>query len=428
MGVVDAVVLGAGVAGLAAARGLSAAGRTAIVLEARDRIGGRIFTKHPPDWPIPIELGAEFIHGRSEETFRLARSGGLRVVRVPDRHRAAGGGAPAEFWERIERILSPIPISRHDVSLSDFLRRSRLSRRDRQLALDFVEGFHAADPDRISARSIAVQLRETRRPGGSAQHRLRNGYDGLVEELSASLDPDRIRIRLESPATAVRWKRGLVVVDGRGRNGRRFRITARAVVVALPSGVLRAPGGALGAVAFEPEPRGLAAFLSKVTSGIVAKIVFRFREPFWAEKTAFFHFRGARIPVWWTAAPEKAATLTAWSGGPRAERLLSLGRSDLFAAALSDLCRSFRVSTRRAESLLEGRDFHDWQSDPFSRGAYAYATVGAPVGPRSPMPAVENTIFFAGDAMDPRQLGTVSGALATGGRAGRQAARQITSS
>src|SRR6266852_1286399 len=101
---VDVLVLGAGAAGLAAARDLSHAGLHVTVIEARPRVGGRVFTVHDPRSPVPLELGAEFIHGESAETLPLARAAGLAagtggIPRAPARLRAGllrGAPRPVE--------------------------------------------------------------------------------------------------------------------------------------------------------------------------------------------------------------------------------------------------------------------------------------------------------------------------------------------
>ena len=88
----DAIIIGAGAAGLAAARDLSGAGKTVVILEARERIGGRIFTNHVADVPLPIELGAEFIHGDAEETFKIVDAAGLLAYQLPDDHWMSANG------------------------------------------------------------------------------------------------------------------------------------------------------------------------------------------------------------------------------------------------------------------------------------------------------------------------------------------------
>src|SRR5216117_1982335 len=89
---VDVLILGAGAAGLAAARDLSHAGLRVTIIEARPRVGGRVLTLHDPRAPIPLELGAEFIHGETAETLSLAQAAGLAVLELPDTHELATAG------------------------------------------------------------------------------------------------------------------------------------------------------------------------------------------------------------------------------------------------------------------------------------------------------------------------------------------------
>src|SRR5215213_3607904 len=96
----DVLILGAGAAGLAAAAELAAAGYSALLLEARDRVGGRAWTRNEPDFPIPIEMGAEFIHGRSTATFDLLRKAGLAAIDAPDSHWSLRDGKLQPMEER----------------------------------------------------------------------------------------------------------------------------------------------------------------------------------------------------------------------------------------------------------------------------------------------------------------------------------------
>src|SRR5919201_1294251 len=102
---IDVVVIGAGAAGLAAARDLSQAGLRLVVVEARPRIGGRILTLHDPRAPLPIELGAEFIHGEAPETLAIAQAARLMVLELPDLHESVSGGrfrTRHDFWDVME--------------------------------------------------------------------------------------------------------------------------------------------------------------------------------------------------------------------------------------------------------------------------------------------------------------------------------------
>ena len=162
-GLLDALVIGAGAAGLAAARELSQAGLHLCVLEARDRIGGRVLTLEPPDWPRPVELGAEFVHGEVPETLDIARAAGLAVEELPHEHDRSVRGrfiSMNGFWERTQalrrRMLKFLHRRRQrDASLEEFLRRGGLTPDERSLLRDFVEGYHAAHVDQMSLRWLA---------------------------------------------------------------------------------------------------------------------------------------------------------------------------------------------------------------------------------------------------------------------------------
>src|SRR5438034_279563 len=104
---VDVLIVGAGAAGLAAARDLSQAGLHLAVIEARPRIGGRIFTRHDPHVPVPLELGAEFIHGEAPETLSIACAAGVAVVELsPARDIATSGRfiRTKEFWTGVDEM------------------------------------------------------------------------------------------------------------------------------------------------------------------------------------------------------------------------------------------------------------------------------------------------------------------------------------
>jgi phytoene dehydrogenase-like protein len=178
---VDVLVLGAGVAGLTAARDLSASGLRVTLLEARGRVGGRILTVRDPLSPVPVELGAEFLHGETAQVADLLRGASLAADELPDRHVESRDGAftPIEgFWEEVDAMLREIPrrTRREDLSIAEYLDRARPPHRARLAR--FVEGFHAASLDTISARSLAAGAEDDER-----QFRIEGGYGPLVEWL-----------------------------------------------------------------------------------------------------------------------------------------------------------------------------------------------------------------------------------------------------
>ncbi|PYS29842.1 MAG: hypothetical protein DMF75_16720 [Acidobacteria bacterium] len=156
----DVLIIGAGAAGLAAARDLCVAGRKVIVLEARGRIGGRVFTHKDPASPIPIELGAEFVHGKSPALWHLAERAHLKLHQTTERHWYFEDGKLSksrDFWKKIEKLNDQMKLSDVDQSLKDFLASlpdDEETHRAKDVAIRYVEGFHAAKIECIGIRGL----------------------------------------------------------------------------------------------------------------------------------------------------------------------------------------------------------------------------------------------------------------------------------
>lgn len=436
----DVIIVGAGAAGLAAARELQAAGLRIVVLEARPRLGGRIFTKHDPHTGMPIELGAELIHGRADTLQEIIEAVSLRTVEVEggrwESHRGAWRAAP-DFWDRLDRVMRLLPKRpRNDYSFGEFVSGrpgGRRLARDRRLAAQFVESFHAANPALASGTALA----DAGSPGDDVRERrlarLVDGYRSIVDWLA---EPVRARIRTSSVVTAVRWREGLVEVDLR-RPTKTRALRARAAIIAVPLGVLQAPRGQAGAIEFVPDLTAKRGPLSLLAMGPVVRLVLRLRERFWAEDwfaahtkrqdldtLSFLHTPDRDFPVWWTAYPVQAPLLVAWCGGTHARDLASLGPETIEQRAIASLARQMRLTVRRVRSLIVRSWMHDWQEDPFARGAYSYTLVGGMDAPAALARPIRRTLFFAGEATDTEgATGTVHGAIASGRRAARQVLR-----
>jgi monoamine oxidase len=423
----DALILGAGAAGLAAARALSRAGWRLIVLEARPRPGGRIHTLHDAFWPLPVELGAEFVHGEAKTVRAAADAAGLAVEELPDLHVRAAGGRwrpMPDFYRRIAAALGPAARRRRDVTFAEHLHAAGLRPETRELAQMYVEGYVAARPDRVSARWLAAGLEDDEKE--NRQHRIADGYGALVRWLVASLEPDALR--LNTVATRVRWRRGQAGVECRSVTGHRLdTLRAPVLLVTAPLGVLKARPGQPGAIAFDPPLAAKRAALDGLEAGHVCKVVLRFRERFWDRlddrPINFWHDPKGPFPTWWNAAPRHAPVLTAWAGGPRAEDLLGRPAREVLGRALEGLAAVMRTPRRRLEASLHGWAAHDWRADPFSRGAYSYAARGGEEAAAALARPLARTLFFAGEATHSEETGTVEAALASGHRAAREMLR-----
>lgn len=433
----DAIVIGAGAAGLAAARALAAQSLRVIVLEARDRIGGRV-TAHPTARAmVPAELGAEFIHGPALETMALLREAGSAAI-----DNASGDAWACDANGELQRenvdfsaaagIFEGVRSLGHDESVDQFLRRFEgdPSMRDTvKRARSFAEGFDAADPAVASVLSLADELQSG---VDSVSARPMGGYRPMFERLRDACTAAGVTLRLSTAVRRIVWRSGAVSVDADDGSGSLQPIRARAAVVTLPIGVLRHTGDA-SAVAFEPDlPAAKREAMRSIEMGHVIKVMLWFRTAFWHRlrdgryrDAAFFRGNGGAFAAYWTQYPVRSELITAWAGGPKAIALLGASEGELIEQALQGLGALFgEPALVRAE--LEGAAVHDWNRDPFSRGAYSYVTVGG-VGARLVLAAPAfDTLFFAGEATsNDGQGGTVNGALETGERAAREAAAAL---
>jgi monoamine oxidase len=401
---------------LAAAAELAQGGRSVLVLEARDRVGGRCLTLRQPGAAVPIELGAEFIHGAAEVTHALLRNAGTTSVDSSRVQRILRGGKlrPVDAFAEAKKAVQDVSaLDKRDLSFARFLKtRKTISPATRTLASMMVEGFDAADPALASALAIAEEWGGGEM--GAAQPRPLGGYGQALAWLAGSMDPARARLQLQSIVRLIRWRRGTVVVEGSFLD-RPFRAEAKSAVVTLPLGVMQS-----GAVRFAPGLAEKREALRKLASGPVIKAALRFDRPFWEARypdTAFFHSPGAAFPTFWAQLPMHSPVLIGWAGGPKAAALARLSRKEVLRKAMASLESIFpgRVGFQLQDALIQ-----NWQADPFARGAYSYVLVGGKGAREVLAQSLRDTLFFAGEATDSAQAGTVAGALQSGQRAARE--------
>jgi monoamine oxidase len=427
----DVIVLGGGVAGLAAAGELARQGYRVTLLEARERLGGRVLTVRPPGWPSPVELGAEFIHEGSAEFWRQLRKHGVKTCRVPTtRWRFTGTRIePIEDVGReIGRVTDRVdPVRMRGWTFLDFLRfKARtLSDAERDLVTEFVEGFEAAPMDRMSAVAMAGETLDT-----SEQYAVPQGFEQLVSALAEQLSKAGVTVKRRCPVKTIAWRRGAVRVSAGGR-----LFTAAAAVIALPLGVLQAGPRERGAVAFEPPLRGKKKVIERMEMGHVVRLTLRLDARRWPRLLppelkrsrggfGFIHSRVAGVPVWWALTGDPV--LTGWAGGPAARSLVARSRCGVFEKALSSLRQILGVTKTALREAILAWETHNWSRDPFSRGAYSFVVAGQENASKQLRTPVQRTLFFAGEATaDGAEIGTVHGAFASGVRAAKEVAGAI---
>lgn len=425
----EVIVLGAGMAGLAAARALGERGVRVIVIEAQGRVGGRILSQQVSGGGV-VELGAEFVHGLPPELWALIDEAGVQTVERNGTMLREGWGGGLEVEHNDDdptALLKQLEdFTGDDNAFWDWLKASDVPELERQGLLGYVEGFNAADARRISVKSLGIQQKAEDASGGDRAFHVRGGYASLTDYLAKRVVKLGGEIRLGCEILGVRWSEEEVCVETSLGD-----VSGRRCIIALPLGVLQRVNKEHG-LWMEPEPAAIA-HAQRLAMGDAERFTMVFRERWWASAPVLdvktldamsFLFTPQRVPpVFWTGHPEPEAlpSITGWIGGPRSKAFRGKTAEELGAAACGVLAEVFEVPESTLRDSLITTHRHDWAADPFARGAYSYVPVGA-IDASAAMTAPEGgVIFFAGEHTDVTgHWGTVHAALRSGLRAAAQ--------
>lgn len=431
----DVLIIGAGVAGLAAAGMLSRGGMRVLVLEARDRIGGRIATVHPRNLDTAVELGAEFVHGRPPETFELIDDSHLEVSQIYGEPFCSNeaGLEPCDFWSRIEKVLERMKKEgSSQQSFDAFVRTLKdpdITEEDKRAACNYIRGFHAAHPEEISVQSLIEGISAEEEIDGDSQFRLPQGYDCLANALKSKLDDEHSRIELKAVVKSIAWKQHSVTVHAKTANIAHQRVVVPKLLLTVPLGVLKADERR-SVISFDPLLRAKHSALSRLRIGHIIRVSVVFGSRFWSrlsadgwtlQKMTFLFSGDEDFPTWWTLYPIEQPILTAWSPADSAERLSKLFNEEICERAIQSLSRVLHVPLDLCRAELVASYTHNWQTDPYSLGAYSYVASGGSEVQRELAEPLDGTLFFAGEATNFQgHSGTVHGAMASGYRAAKE--------
>jgi monoamine oxidase len=408
------IVIGAGVAGLMAARELAVAGRQVVVLEGTDRIGGRINTIQPPGFSCPVETGAEFVHGKLPVTRQLLKEAGIYTQAVSGRMLRVQGDQwtiqdeMVPGWDELETRMRQL---QNDITIGDFLQQYFPGEEHahlRTIVQGFAQGFDLAD---ISKASVFA-LREEWMQEEPEQYRVAGGYKQLVDHLAQQSTDHGAVIHTSSTVKKISWKKDEVQVltaDGRLFN-------AHKVVITVPLGVLQTGDAHSTAIVFEPGIDQYKQAFHGIGFGTVTKILLQFTTPFWKarhEDTGFV-LSEEMVPTWWTQLPDKYPLLTGWLGGPPAN---AHGMDDtmMLERALQSLAGIYKMEVYELQKLLSAWHITQWHNNAYTLGAYSYSTLYTTAARKLLATPVEQTLFFAGEALyEGPASATVEAALVSG--------------
>lgn len=414
----DTIIIGAGAAGLAAGRRLQDAGQTILILEARNRIGGRIWTIH--DFAdFPIEQGAELIHGETAVTHQLVQAANFQTLPAPRKAFLQWGGPtglqriadlPAEVRTLVDALFAAYQALPEklpggtELSLADYFRRQGFDAAAINLA-DVLFAQTCCAP--IETLSCADLVREmTVDHAGLQEFRIREGYDALLRHYSADLP-----IRLRCPVHTIRWNaQDVTVTTNQGS------FTADRSIVTIPVSLLQA-----GAITFDPplsaaKQAAIAAFRVEPAT----KLLYRFDEPLWDDALVFAAHEGLAAR-WWTPGYGRpsAAVLCCYVTADRAVQIDAMPEAVALQRGLAEMSRLLGRADLAARCVTARRIA--WAQDGYARGGYAHLPPGAAAARPLLAQPEGNVLFFAGEATaydtNPQ---TVHGALESGWRAARE--------
>jgi monoamine oxidase len=416
----DVVVVGGGVAGLAAATRLLEAGRQVLLLEARARLGGRVRSVIDQESGHTVELGAEFIEGSPAELLRIIRRAQLELLEIPERHEREHRGNKHRFPEveaLVDRLLEGA--EHQDIPVAQLIRarRDRFSPVEIEAITSYLEGFHGANLERFGSGALA-ENQAAEKSDSEHLFRVGGGYQQIVEQLTPPLSAPSAQVLTETVVSRIRWHPGRVNLECSHR-GSPMQFRARRAVVTVPLGSLKARAGDWGSLRLDPMPDGWASALGTLETGLAHRIDFRFDAPWWMKPNrpapVFLHGKDETFPVWWTNSPPDIPFLTGWVGGPRAGYLRGRTIEQLIPLALRSASSIFGVPASTLASRLRAAYSYDWTSDPFSRGAYSYGGVGATAAKKVLRRPVLDTLYLSGEALaEDGRNATVPGALQSG--------------
>ncbi len=346
----DVIIIGGGASGLAAGKEMAKAGKKVCVLEARNRLGGRINTLIVPGFSTYIEAGAEFVHGDMFATKSLLKEGGIEFNSIEGNYYRIRNGKfqnPKNLLTTFSTLLSKAGPLERDMPFSKFLDQylnEEKFKNVREIAIAFVEGYDAADIKKVSTFALREEWKIF---GQSDQYRLKSGYIMLIDFLSKEIIKHNGEIFLSTVAKEIKWKKdNIEVISDKGEI-----YSSRKVLITVPLGVLQSKPEDEAHIRFFPGLPGKLEAAKSIGYGTATKVFLEFKEAFWESSENQIRkmpelgllISDTPFTAYWTQLPNKTPLLTGWLAGPQAEKNKNTSDEDIINMALDALSYIFNA-------------------------------------------------------------------------------------
>ena len=404
------IIIGAGAAGLIAAKELSSRGYGITILEDAEKAGGRMCTSSQNKFGMPVEPGAEFIHGNLQLTLQLLKEANIKYTPI--------NGKMVHFTnEKIKRhddldkhwdeLMEQIDELKEDMTIDDFLNKyfgDEKYEQLRQSVQGFAEGFDLAD----TAKAAIIPLKKEWAHEEEAQYRIDGGYIKLTEYLVETCLKNKVNIQYDCFVETINWKNDdvtITTIDNR-------TFTAQKLIITVSAGMLQS-----GKIDFIPAIPAYMKAVNDIGFGSVIKILLQFKDQFWKKKSkgAGFILSNETIPTWWTQLPDENTLLTGWLGGPKAYAHKNTSPEEIIQLSLQSLSSIFDYRVEELQENLLHAEVYNWSNDKCSLGGYSYSTLSSAEAKQVLNTPLENTIYFSGEATyEGDAQATVEAALQSG--------------
>ncbi len=418
------IIIGAGASGLMAALQLSKAGFKVEILEARDRVGGRIHTIKNSSFSIPVEAGAEFIHGRLPVTLGLLKEYGIKYHEAEGRmYRWKNGVIKKEddFIEHHTLLEKHLKEFKQDITIENFLDTHFTDEKYddfKQSIKKFVEGYDAADTKLASTLAFRD---EWLKDDDDDQYRIEGGYSQLMNALADDCRKYNCAFHFSSIVKEINWKERIVEVISADKR----KYIADKVIVTVPLGILQLEESDQRAIIFNPPLEEKKQAAKNLGYGTIIKFLIEFKHSFWNDEKVQeridkklnqlgWIISDEKIPTWWTQLPVKTPLLTGWLGGPDAVSFSAFSDDELLNIACDTLTSVFKTTPDKISELIKTSQVFSWFNDPYACGAYSYATIEWQKHIKVIAEPVADLLFFAGEGLHITNTGTVEAAFESG--------------